>query len=60
MRAGPGPWLGPRGTATAFPHDQRRTSCHNLLPVTLGNLIGGAGMVGIVYWFVYLRPRPAD
>jgi formate transporter len=28
----------------------------NLLPVTLGNIIGGAGMVGLVYWFVYLRP----
>lgn len=29
----------------------------NLLPVTLGNLIGGAVLVGAVYWFVYLRPR---
>lgn len=28
----------------------------NLIPVTLGNIIGGAGMVGLVYWFVYLRP----
>ncbi len=27
----------------------------NLVPVTLGNIIGGAGMVGIVYWFIYLR-----
>jgi formate transporter FocA len=31
---------------------------NNLLPVTLGNIIGGALMVGVVYWFVYLR-RPA-
>lgn len=30
---------------------------HNLLPVTIGNVIGGAGLVGLVYWFVYLRPR---
>ena len=30
----------------------------NLLPVTLGNILGGAGLVGGVYWFVYLRPRP--
>ena len=30
----------------------------NLLPVTLGNLFGGAIMVAGVYWFVYLR-RPA-
>jgi formate transporter FocA len=27
----------------------------NLLPVTIGNVIGGALMVGIAYWFVYLR-----
>jgi formate transporter len=27
----------------------------NLLPVTIGNVIGGAVMVGAVYWFVYLR-----
>ncbi len=27
----------------------------NLLPVTIGNIIGGAGLVGMVYWFVYLR-----
>jgi formate/nitrite transporter FocA (FNT family) len=29
----------------------------NLVPVTLGNLIGGTLLVGAVYWFVYLRPR---
>jgi formate/nitrite transporter len=29
----------------------------NLLPVTIGNLIGGALLVGLVYWFVYLRRR---
>jgi formate/nitrite transporter len=28
----------------------------NLLPVTVGNIIGGAVLVGAVYWFVYLRP----
>lgn len=28
---------------------------NNLLPVTLGNIIGGAVLVGLVYWFVYLR-----
>jgi formate transporter len=27
----------------------------NLVAVTLGNVIGGAGMVGAVYWFVFLR-----
>jgi formate/nitrite transporter len=29
----------------------------NLVPVTIGNIIGGAVLVGIVYWFVYLRGR---
>lgn len=28
----------------------------NLVPVTIGNIIGGALMVGLVYWFIYLRP----
>ena len=28
---------------------------NNLLPVTIGNIIGGAVLVGAVYWFVYLR-----
>jgi formate transporter len=34
---------------------------HNLVPVTIGNIVGGALMVGAVYWFVYLRStaRPA-
>jgi len=29
----------------------------NLIPVTLGNIIGGGVLVGAVYWFVYLRRR---
>lgn len=29
----------------------------NLLPVTIGNIIGGAVLVAGVYWFVYLRSR---
>ena len=29
----------------------------NLVPVTIGNVIGGAVMVGAVYWFIYLRPK---
>lgn len=27
----------------------------NLLPVTIGNIIGGAVMVGLMYWLIYLR-----
>jgi formate transporter len=26
---------------------------HNLVPVTLGNIVGGAGFVGAVYWVIY-------
>lgn len=29
----------------------------NLLPVTLGNIVGGAILVGCVYWFLYLRKK---
>ena len=29
----------------------------NLIPVTIGNIVGGSVMVGAVYWFVYLRNR---
>lgn len=28
----------------------------NLLPVTIGNIIGGGVLVGLIYWFIYLRP----
>ena len=28
---------------------------NNLLPVTLGNIIGGTLMVGVIYWIIYLR-----
>ncbi|TNB48283.1 formate transporter FocA [Martelella lutilitoris] len=28
----------------------------NLIPVTIGNIIGGALFVGIAYWVIYLRP----
>jgi formate transporter len=31
----------------------------NLLPVTIGNIIGGAIVVGLVYWFVYLKEKPS-
>jgi formate/nitrite transporter len=28
---------------------------HNLVPVTLGNIVGGAGLVGFIYWTIYRR-----
>ena len=30
---------------------------NNLIPVTAGNIIGGAGLVGLVYWFAYQRGK---
>jgi formate transporter FocA len=30
---------------------------HNLLPVTIGNIIGGTILVGVAYWLVYLRKK---
>jgi formate/nitrite transporter len=32
----------------------------NLLPVTIGNIIGGVVFVGMSYWGAYLRPVKAD
>jgi formate/nitrite transporter len=28
---------------------------NNLFPVTLGNIVGGAGFVGVIYWWLYGR-----
>lgn len=51
-------WDAPAATATSA------TTTHvtwkyflvdNLIPVTIGNIVGGAVLVGLVYWFVYLR-----
>jgi formate transporter FocA len=46
-------------TAVDFPHlTWGNFFLANLLPVTIGNIIGGAVMVGLIYWFIYLR-KPA-
>jgi formate/nitrite transporter len=28
---------------------------HNLIPATLGNIVGGAGFVGVIYWAIYRK-----
>lgn len=33
---------------------------NNLIPVTIGNVIGGAVLVGMVYWFVFLRKQKSN
>lgn len=30
---------------------------YNLIPVTIGNIIGGAFFVGIIYWYAYLQGK---
>lgn len=45
-------------TPADFPHLTVLNSLiGNLLPVTIGNIIGGSVMVGWVYYFVYLRKK---
>lgn len=41
----------PSGTAVTW----QNFLIDNLLPVTLGNIVGGTVLVGLVYWFIYLR-----
>ena len=43
-------------TPASFPHlTWTNFFIANLLPVTIGNIIGGALMVGIMYWLIYVR-----
>jgi formate transporter len=58
----PAYFMGIGKTPADFPHlTWGNFLAANLLPVTLGNIIGGAIMVGAMYWLVYLRKasRPA-
>ena len=44
-------------TVDTFPILTAGNAAANLTAVTIGNMIGGGGLVGAVYWFVYLRRR---
>jgi formate transporter len=48
-------WQAIGRTPADFPNLTWSDFIANLLPVTLGNIIGGSVMVAAVYWFVYLR-----
>jgi len=59
--ASEGFWTAIGKTAADYPNlTWERFLVGNLVPVTIGNIIGGAVLVGIVYWFVYLRGRRAQ
>jgi formate/nitrite transporter len=57
IKAGAQPafWENIARSALDYPSLTLQGFAANLLPVTLGNVIGGALMVGAIYWFVYLR-----
>ncbi len=48
-------WAAIGRSAADYPHLTPAGFGMNLLPVTIGNIIGGGVLVGAVYWFVYLR-----
>ncbi|MBC8317873.1 MAG: formate transporter FocA [Desulfobulbaceae bacterium] len=49
-------WLAINKTAEEYPSlTWDNFLVANLLPVSIGNIIGGAVLVGLVYWFVYIR-----
>jgi formate transporter len=50
-------WKAIEKTAADFPELTWSNFIANMLPVTIGNIIGGSLLVGVVYWFVYLRKR---
>ncbi len=50
-------WAAIGKAAADFPNLTVGAFLGNLVPVTLGNVIGGAVLVGSAYWFVYLRSR---
>ncbi|MCI0477505.1 MAG: formate transporter FocA [Anaerolineales bacterium] len=53
-------WTSIGKTAADFPNiTLEKFLVNNLIPVTIGNIIGGSVLVGLVYWFVYLR-RPKE
>ena len=44
-------------TGSKLPHLDWAGFWHNLIPVTLGNVLGGVVFVGCAYWFVHLHGR---
>jgi formate/nitrite transporter len=53
-------WTAVGTSAAAFPDVTWAAFLGNLVPVTIGNAIGGGLFVGAVYWLVYIRHgRPA-
>ncbi len=56
--AAPEFWASIRSGADAWPALTVENALRNIAISTIGNLAGGSLLVGLVYWFIYLRPRP--
>ena len=50
-------WIQIGATANSFQALTWPAFFLSLIPVTIGNIVGGGALVGGVYWFVYLRNR---
>jgi formate transporter len=50
-------WTSIGQTSDAFPRLTLDNTLHNISVATMGNLLGGSFLVGVIYWFVYLRRR---
>jgi formate/nitrite transporter len=55
--AAPEFWMAIGQDASAYPALTVANALRNIAVTTIGNLIGGSLLVGVVYWFVYLRRR---
>lgn len=55
--AEPGFWQAIGESAASYPALTAANVLHNIGVSTIGNLVGGSLMVGVVYWFIYLRRR---
>jgi len=54
--ASPEFWTAVGSSAESFPHlSVMNFITDNLIPVTIGNIIGGGLLVGLTYWVIYLR-----
>jgi formate transporter len=52
-------WDSIHAAPSAYPHLGIAGYAHNLLAVTIGNIVGGAVFVAGVYWLMYRRPERA-
>jgi formate transporter len=50
-------WAGIGQSAEDYPSLTLANAIQNIAVATVGNLVGGSLMVGVVYWFAYLRRR---